>query len=386
MTGIYLDNNATTKPHPLVVESMEPYFSDLYGNPASSHQVGRRALKAVDQARSQVAKLLGCNSKEIFFTSGGTESNNTAILGVINHYLRSSRDKIRCIPESHFITSQIEHPSVLNTFQQLEHFGAKVSYLPVNKQGHILVEQLEEIIQSGTLLISLMHGNNEVGSLQPIDQMAHIAQKHNILFHTDAVQTVGKIPLHLPSLGVDLLSLSAHKFHGPKGVGVLYIKQGTPIHALLYGGAQEKRMRPGTLNVPAIVGLGKACELAETFLSSLEHRTISILRKDFVTGLMEFYPEIIQNGPTENCLEHTLNLSFPTHSAEELMITLDMQGISASLGSACSSGVSTLSHVLTAMDLPEKQIRSSIRFSFSRFTTEEEIKRTLRVLKKLLSK
>ena len=351
MKKIYLDNNATTPLHPEVLEAMLPGLRENYGNPSSIHSFGRSARVQLDEAREKVAYLINAHSSEIIFTSGGTEANNLAILGV------AFKDK-----EKKIITSKIEHPSVLNPCRQLEEQGVKVHYLDVDGLGRIDTDDLESQITESTALISLQHANSETGVLQNIKRASEIARNKGILFHTDAVQSVAKIPFDLKNYPVDLLSISAHKFYGPKGVGALYLRKGTPaLFSPLCGGNQEKKRRGGTENVAGIMGFGKACELATEKMS--ETSKLADLRDYFQNRVCELIPRTELWGDKANRLPNTLNLGFDGVAGDTLLIALDMEGVAVSTGSACSSGTGLPSPVLRAMGIPDEKINSSIRFS-----------------------
>ena len=351
MKKIYLDNNATTPLHPEVLEAMLPGLRENYGNPSSIHSFGRSARVQLDEAREKVACLINAHSSEIIFTSGGTEANNLALLGV------AFKDK-----EKKIITSKIEHPSVLNPCRQLEEQGVKVHYLDVDGLGRIDMDDLESQITESTALISLQHANSETGVLQDIKRASEIARNKGILFHTDAVQSVAKIPFDLKNCPVDLLSISAHKFYGPKGVGALYLRKGTPaLFSPLCGGNQEKKRRGGTENVAGIMGFGKACELATEKMS--ETSKLSDLRDYFQNRVCELIPRTELWGDKANRLPNTLNLGFDGVDGDTLLIALDMEGVAVSTGSACSSGTGLPSPVLRAMGIPNDKINSSIRFS-----------------------
>ena len=351
MKKIYLDNNATTPLHPEVLEVMLPGFRENYGNPSSIHSFGRSARVQLDEAREKVAYLINAHSSEIIFTSGGTEANNLALLGV------AFKDK-----EKKIITSKIEHPSVLNPCRQLEEQGVEVHYLDVDGSGHIDMDDLEAQITESTALISLQHANSETGVLQNIKRASEIAQNKGVLFHTDAVQSVAKIPFDLKNYPVDLLSISSHKYYGPKGVGALYLRKVKPaLFSQLCGGNQEKKIRGGTENVAGIMGFGKACELASENIS--ETSKLADLRDYFQNRECELIPRTDLWGDKANRLPNTLNLGFDGVAGDTLLIALDMEGVAVSTGSACSSGTGLPSPVLRAMGIPNDKINSSIRFS-----------------------
>ena len=351
MKNIYLDNNATTPLHPEVLEAMLPGLRENYGNPSSIHSFGRSARVQLDEAREKVAHLINAQSSEIIFTSGGTEANNLALLGV------AFKDKGKKI-----ITSKIEHPSVLNPCRQLEEQGVEVHYLDVDGLGRIDMDDLESQITESTALISLQHANSETGVLQDIKRASEIARNKGVLFHTDAVQSVAKMPFDLKDYSVDLLSISAHKFYGPKGVGALYLRKGTPaLFSPVCGGNQEKKRRGGTENVAGIMGFGKACELATENMD--EASKLADLRDYFQNRVCELIPRTELLGDKVNRLPNTLNLGFDGVEGDTLLIALDMEGVAVSTGSACSSGTGLPSSVLRAMGIPDERINSSIRFS-----------------------
>ena len=351
MKNIYLDNNATTPLHPEVLEAMLPGLRENYGNPSSIHSFGRSARVQLDEAREKVAHLINAQSSEIIFTSGGTEANNLALLGV------AFKDKGKKI-----ITSKIEHPSVLNPCRQLEEQGVEVHYLDVDGLGRIDMDTLESQITESTALISLQHANSETGVLQDIKRASEIARNKGVLFHTDAVQSVAKMPFDLKDYPVDLMSISAHKFYGPKGVGALYLRKGTPaLFSPVCGGNQEKKRRGGTENVAGIMGFGKACELATENMD--EASKLADLRDYFQNRVCELIPRTELLGDKVNRLPNTLNLGFDGVEGDTLLIALDMEGVAVSTGSACSSGTGLPSSVLRAMGIPDERINSSIRFS-----------------------
>jgi len=367
MNRIYLDYNATSPVEPEVFDAMLPYFSADFGNASSIHTVGQRARSAVESAREQVASLLGARPQEIVFTSGGTESDNHAIFGI----LRSTPGATK-----HIITTAIEHEAVLNACQALEKEGASVTYLPVGTNGLVDPEAVRDAIRPHTALITIMHANNELGTIQPLAEIGRIATQNDIYFHTDAVQSVGKIPVVVGVLGVDLLSLSGHKFYAPKGIGALYIRTGTRLKQLLYGGHQQRGSRPGTENVPGIVGLGKAAELARLSLAE-DNARISALRDQLEQGLVARVPHARANALGAPRTPNTTNIAFNGIEAEALVIALDMKGIACSAGAACSSGAVEPSHVLTAIGLSPEDARTCVRFSLGRHTATAEIEYAL---------
>jgi cysteine desulfurase len=373
MPRVYLDHNATTPVEPEVLDAMLPYFSGDFGNAASIHTPGQRARAAVETAREQVAALIGARPQEIVFTSGGTESDNHAIFGIV----RSASGTTK-----HVITTQIEHEAVLNACQALEKDPAsatEVTYLPVDSNGLIDLEDLRSAIRPQTAIITVMHANNELGTVQPLEQIGKIAAQSDVYLHTDAVQSAGKIPIDVKALGVDLLSLSGHKFYAPKGIGAIYIRGGTRLRQLHYGGHHQRGFRPGTENVPGIVGLGKAAELARATLAEDAAR-ISSLRDELERGLLEKIPQSRANAAGAPRTPNTTNITFPGIEGEALIIALDLKGLACSTGAACSSGAVEPSHVLTAIGLPPEEARASIRFSLGRHTTSADIAFALQVV------
>jgi cysteine desulfurase len=374
---IYLDHNATTPADPLVVEAMMRAAADDFGNPSSVHHFGQQAKARVDEARRLVAALIGAESSEIVFTSGGTEADNFAIRGVAEALAHTERH--------HLITSGIEHEAVLNTFKALARRGWKTTLLPVDSSGIVAPAALREAISSDTALVSLMHANNEIGTIQPITELAAIAHEHGAVFHTDAVQSVAKIPVDVHALGVDLLSLSAHKFYGPKGVGALWIRRGTRLVQSSTGGRQERNRRAGTENTPGIVGMGVAAGLARRHLA-VEGPRLAALRDRLEQGILAAVPRTAVNGAPTPRVPNTTNISFERIEAESLLIALDLEGVAVSTGSACSSGTLEPSHVLRAMGLPPHRTQSSIRFSLGASNTEEQIDRVISVLPRVVEK
>jgi cysteine desulfurase len=372
MNRIYLDHNATTPVDPAVLDAMLPFFSSEFGNASSIHTFGQRSRSAVETAREQVALLLNARPQEVVFTSGGTEADNHAIFGVIEPLLGS-------LAVPHVITSSVEHEAVLNTCQALEKQAASVTYVAVSREGVIDLNALRAAIRPETALITVMHANNELGTLQPVAEIGYIAAERDIYFHTDAVQSASKTPIDVTASQIDLLSLSAHKLYGPKGVGALYIKSGTRLRQLLYGGHHQRGFRPGTENVAAIVGFGKAAELARTTLQQDAAR-ISGLRDRFAQQLLARIPDCRANGGAAPRIPNTLNLTFAGIEGEALVIALDLKGLACSTGAACSSGAVEPSHVLTAIGLPASEARASIRFSLGRHTTEAEIDVALEIV------
>jgi cysteine desulfurase len=373
MKRVYMDHNATTPVDPGVLEAMLPYFSGEYGNAASIHSFGQKARAAVESAREAVAALVGARAQEIVFTSGGTESDNHAIFGMAEPLLamRSSSASLADF-SPHIVTTAIEHEAVLNTCQALEKQGVAVTYLAVDGAGRVDPEAVRRALRPETALITVMHANNELGTIQPLEEIGKIAAEADVHFHTDAVQSAGKIPVDVERLGVDLLSLSGHKFYAPKGVGALYIRRGTRLRQLLYGGRHQHGFRPGTENVPGIVGLGKAAELARASLAE-DARRVGALRDRLERGLLERVPHARVNGGGAARTPNTTNILFPGVEGEALVIALDLKGLACSTGAACSSGAVEPSHVLTAIGLPAEEARASLRFSLGRHTTEAEV-------------
>jgi cysteine desulfurase len=366
MKTIYFDNNATTKVAEEVFEEIKPYFCQLYGNPSSMHTFGGQIGRKIRRAREQVAGLLGCDPSEIIFTSGGTESDNAAVKGTL-----------AAVPNKRkIITTRVEHPAVLTVCRELENNGYTVVELSVDKQGRLDIAELEEQIDDDTALVTIMYANNETGVVFPIDKIAELVTSRDVVFHTDAVQAVGKIPLNLSKSNIDLLSLSGHKLHAPKGVGVLYVRKGTRLQPFMLGGHQEAGKRAGTENVPGIVGLGVACELAAKNIEE-ENDRVKYLRDKLENAILEKCPDSMLNGDKENRLPNTSNISFEFIEGEAILLMLDKFGICASSGSACTSGSLEPSHVLRAMGVPFTAAHGSIRFSLSRYNTEQEVDYTI---------
>ncbi|MDO9123875.1 MAG: cysteine desulfurase NifS, partial [Deltaproteobacteria bacterium] len=362
MKTVYVDNNATTRVAPEVLEAMLPYFSEFYGNPSSMHFFGGQVQKKVNEAREQAADFLGAEPSEIVFTSCGTESDNAAILGTLDSY-----------PEKrHFITSRVEHPAVMNVSSHLSRKGYRTTEISVDREGRLDLDELKESITDETALASIMYANNETGVLFPIEEIGEIVKSSGIPFHTDGVQAAGKIPLNMKKSTVDLLSLSGHKLHAPKGVGVLYIRKGTKFSPFMIGGHQEKGRRGGTENVPYIIGIGKACELAKKHLEE-ENTRVRALRDYLEVKILEKVPNTLVNGDRNNRLPNTLNVSFEYVEGESILLLLSDLGICASSGSACTSGSLEPSHVLRAMGVPFTAAHGSIRFSLSIYNTKEEM-------------
>jgi cysteine desulfurase len=370
MNRVYLDFNATTPVEPAVLDAMLPYFSADFANAASIHTPGQRARAAVETAREQVAALIGARPQEIVFTSGGTESDNHAIFGIVEAALGH---------EKHVVTSAVEHEAVLNACQALEKRGIRVTYLPVDGEGQIDLDKLQHALRRETVLITIMHANNELGTVQPLEEIGRIAAEADVYFHTDAVQSAGKVPIDVNVLQADLLSISGHKLYAPKGIGALYIRGGTRLRQLLYGGHHQRGFRPGTENVASIVGLGKAAEIARHSLAN-DARRVGILRDKLQQGLIERVPHSRVNAAAAPRTPNTTNLVFPGVEGEALLIALDLKGLACSTGAACSSGAVEPSHVLTAIGLPPEEARASLRFSLGRHTTNEDIVFALQVV------
>ncbi|HHV94948.1 MAG TPA: cysteine desulfurase NifS [Clostridiaceae bacterium] len=373
---IYFDHAATTPVRPEVLEAMLPFFTEKFGNPSTIYSYGRESKKYIEDARDKVAKALGAQSKEIFFTGSGTEADNWAIKGVAY----ANRKK-----GNHIITTSIEHHAVLHTCNFLEKEGFEVTYLPVDKDGLVDPEQVREAIKPETILISVMFANNEIGTIQPISEIGKIAKEKGIIFHTDAVQAVGSVNVNVEELNVDLLSLSAHKFYGPKGVGALYIRRGTKITSFMHGGAQERGKRASTENVPGIVGLGKAIELATANIEG-NAKYVKRLRDRIIDEVLNTIPYVRLNGHREKRLPGNINFSFEFIEGESLLLLLDMKGIAASSGSACTSGSLDPSHVLLAIGLPHEIAHGSLRITLGPDNTDEEVDYFLSVLPEIVGR
>ena len=376
---IYLDHAATTDMLPEVVYAMEPYFVKKYGNASTSYELGKEAKKALEKAREDIATVIHAKPSEIFFTSGGSESDNWAVKGIAGVLKHQSR---------HIITSKIEHHAILHSCEHLEELGYRVSYLDVNKDGIVDMNQLENLIRESRnatrppdkiSLISIMYANNEIGTIEPIEEIGHLAERNHILFHTDAVQAVGQIPISVQRLPINMLSASAHKFHGPKGVGFLYVREGTPLPSFIHGGAQERGKRAGTENVAGAVGMAKALSIANREIVR-KSRELTQLRNYFIRRIRSEIPDVIINGHKEKRLPGNVNFSFKDVSGVALLVLLEEEGIMASAGSACSSGNTSLSHVIQAIETPKKYAYGTIRFSLGKETTKEEIDKTISVL------
>ncbi|HHU74937.1 MAG TPA: cysteine desulfurase NifS [Clostridiales bacterium] len=373
---IYLDNAATTKTRSEVVEAMLPYFTEKFGNPSSIYEFASQNKKAVDESRSIIAKALGADSSEIYFTGGGTESDNWAIKATADAYSQKG---------NHIITSKIEHHAVLHTCEYLEKHGYEVTYLDVDENGIIKLDQLKKAIRPTTILITIMFANNEIGTIQPVKEIGKIAKEHNVLFHTDAVQAFGQVPVDVNDLGIDMLSASAHKLGGPKGIGLLYIRKGIKIRSFIHGGAQERQRRAGTENVPGIVGFGKAVEIALETMDARAQKEIE-LRDYLITRVLKEIPYTRVNGDRLRRLPNNANFSFQFIEGESLLIMLDMNHICASSGSACTSGSLDPSHVLLAIGLPHEIAHGSLRLTLSEENTKEEIDYTVDKIKEIVDK
>lgn len=372
---IYMDNSATTPIRREVVEEMLPYMTENFGNPSSIYEIGKISKHAIDKARVKVANALGAEENEIYFTSGGTESDNWAIKGIAF----ANRNKGK-----HIITSSIEHHAVLHTCAWLEGQGFEVTYLPVDKYGMVSPEEVKKAIRDDTILISIMLANNEIGTIQPVEEIGKITKENRIYFHTDAVQAIGHIPIDVKKMNIDLLSLSGHKFEGPKGCGALYIRKGTKIDTLLHGGAQERKRRAGTENVPAIVGLGKAIELATAKIEE-SNKNLLELREHFIRGLLKI-PKTHLNGHPTQRLANNVNVTFEYIEGESLLLLLNANGIFASTGSACNSSSLEPSHVLTACGVPHEIVHGSLRLSLGRMNSKKDVDRVLEVLPEIVQK
>lgn len=363
MDNVYFDNSATTRMDDEVLKEMLPYLKESYGNASSIYKLGKQNRKAVEDAREKVAKALGCDASEIYFTAGGSESDNTAIRGIAYAYKNKG---------NHIITSKIEHPAVIETCKQLEKEGFEVTYIGVDENGIVNLNELEKAIKETTTLVTIMFANNEIGTIEPVKQIGEIAKKHNIFFHTDAVQAVGTIKLDVKELNIDSLSLSAHKFYGPKGIGALYVRKGVNFQKFINGGHQERNKRAGTENVAGIVGMGKAIELAYANLEK-HNKKIKELRDYYVEQVEARIPYIKVNGDREKRLPGNSNISFRFIEGEGLLLNLDLKGICASSGSACTSGSLDPSHVLLAIGLPHEIAHGSLRISIGKYNTKEEV-------------
>lgn len=376
MKRIYLDHGATTPLHPQVLEAMLPYYGPIFGNPSSIHSFGREARRALDESREKTAQALGAAPQEIIFTSGGTESDNLAIQGVAEALAKKGR---------HIITSAVEHHAVLDTFKALSKKGCNVTLLPVDSYGMVNPDDLRQALQDDTILVSIMTANNEIGTVQPIEELARICRERNVYFHTDAVQAIGNIPINLQELPVSLLSLSAHKFYGPKGVGALFVRRGTRLGKLVFGGGQERKQRPGTENLPGIVGLAKAIEMAVHDIPA-KSASMAALRDRLIASIMEEIEEVRLNGHPVQRLPGNVNISINYVEGEGLLLDLDLKGIAASSGSACTSGSLEASHVLLACGLEHQTAHGSLRLTLGHGNTQEEMDYTVATLKQSVAR
>ena len=377
MQRIYLDHNATTPPLPAVAERMMVVLRDAFGNPSSVHHFGQQAKALIDEARTEVANLIGAEPSEVLFTGGGTEADNIAI--------RGAAEALEAAGRRHLVASAIEHEAVLNTLKALAKRGWRTTLLPVDRSGIVSPAALREGLADDTAVVSVMHANNEIGTIQPIAELARLAHERGALFHTDAVQSAGKIAIDVRTLGVDMLSMSAHKFYGPKGIGALWVRRGVRVMPILTGGRQERGRRAGTENVAGIVGMGVAARIASGKMGD-EDRRLSALRDRLETGILRSVPGTAVNGSTEARVPNTTNISFDRIEAESLLIALDLQGVAVSTGSACSSGTLEPSHVLKAMGFNAHRTQNSIRFSLGAANTEAEIDRVIAVLPGIVEK
>lgn len=372
----YFDNAATTPVRPEVAKEIVPYFTESYGNPSSIYKIAQKNKNAVEKGREQVANAIGATPNEIYFTAGGSEADNWAIKGIAESYAKKGK---------HIITSCIEHHAVLHTCEYLETKGYEVTYLPVDEYGMISLEDLRNAIREDTILITIMFANNEIGTIQPISEIGQIAHEHGIIFHTDAVQAVGHVEIDVKAMNIDMLSMSGHKFYGPKGIGALYIKKGIKLNPLIHGGAQERRRRAGTENVPGIVGIGLAAELASKELET-EMPRLTALRDKLIKEILEKVPYARLNGHPSKRLPGNVNISFEFIEGEGILLLLDYKGICASSGSACTSGSLDPSHVLLAIGLPHEKAHGSVRLSMGHFTTEEQVDYVIKELPPIIER
>ncbi|TGC11040.1 cysteine desulfurase NifS [Methanolobus halotolerans] len=379
MKRIYMDHSATTEVDPLVLDSMLPYFTEKFGNASSLHSFGQEAIEALSAARQQVADSIGAKANEIIFTSGGTESDNLAIRGVL---AKKKNDTSR---SQHIITSMIEHPAVLSTCSFLESIGYEVTYVPVDSEGVLDLDKLERSVRDDTSIISIMHANNEIGTIQPVKDIARIARDKDVYFHTDAVQSFGKIPVDVNEMGVDMLSISSHKIHGPKGAGVLYVREGTELEPFIFGGGHEQGLRPGTENIPGIVGLGKAMSLAKERLGHDPEHMLR-LRDSLIDRIFDSLDDVRLNGHPTQRLPNNVNLSFRYVEGESLLMLLDVKGIAISTASACSSISKKESHVLSSIGLNADYIHGTIRISLGKDNTIEETDHVVQSLQESVGK
>ena len=377
MKTTYMDYSATTYVKPEVLDAMMPFFTEKFGNPSSFYGISRETKMAVDNARAQVAKAINCDPNEVYFTGGGSEADNWAIKGIATAHMKKG---------NHIITTKIEHHAVLHTCEFLEKFGFEVTYLDVNEEGFIDLKQLESAITDKTILVSIMFANNEIGTIQPIKEIGAICREKKVLFHTDAVQAIGSVPVDVKEMNIDLLSLAGHKLYGPKGIGALYIRKGVRIDNLIHGGGQERGRRAGTENIPGVVGLGKAIEIATESIEENRAR-LTVLRDKLIDGILERIPYARLNGPRgDKRLPGNSNISFEFIEGESILLSLDFEGICASSGSACTSGSLDPSHVLLAIGLPHEKAHDSLRTTLGAASTEEDVEKLLNELPPIIER
>ena len=377
MKTTYMDYSATTYVKPEVLDAMMPFFTEKFGNPSSFYGISRETKMAIDNARAQVAKAINCDPNEVYFTGGGSEAYNWAIKGIATAHMKKG---------NHIITTKIEHHAVLHTCEFLEKFGFEVTYLDVNEEGFVDLKQLEEAITDKTILVSIMFANNEIGTIQPIKEIGALCREKKVLFHTDAVQAVGSVPVDVKEMNIDLLSLAGHKLYGPKGIGALYIRRGIRIDNLIHGGGQERGRRAGTENIPGVVGLGKAIELATENIEENRAR-LTVLRDKLIDGILERIPYARLNGPRgDKRLPGNSNISFEFIEGESILLSLDFEGICASSGSACTSGSLDPSHVLLAIGLPHEKAHGSLRTTLGAASTEEDVEKLLNELPPIIER
>ena len=377
MKTTYMDYSATTYVKPEVLDAMMPFFTEKFGNPSSFYGISRETKMAVDNARAQVAKAINCDPNEVYFTGGGSEADNWAIKGIATAHMKKG---------NHIITTKIEHHAVLHTCEFLEKFGFEVTYLDVNEEGFIDLKQLESAITDKTILVAIMFANNEIGTIQPIKEIGAICREKKVLFHTDAVQAIGSVPVDVKEMNIDLLSLAGHKLYGPKGIGALYIRKGVRIDNLIHGGGQERGRRAGTENIPGVVGLGKAIEIATENIEENRAR-LTVLRDKLIDGVLERIPYARLNGPRgDKRLPGNSNISFEFIEGESILLSLDFEGICASSGSACTSGSLDPSHVLLAIGLPHEKAHGSLRTTLGAASTEEDVEKLLNELPPIIER
>ena len=377
MKTTYMDYSATTYVKPEVLDAMMPFFTEKFGNPSSFYGISRETKMAVDNARAQVAKAINCDPNEVYFTGGGSEADNWVIKGIATAHMKKG---------NHIITTKIEHHAVLHTCEFLEKFGFEVTYLDVNEEGFVDLKQLEEAITDKTILVSIMFANNEIGTIQPIKEIGALCREKKVLFHTDAVQAVGSVPVDVKEMNIDLLSLAGHKLYGPKGIGALYIRRGVRIDNLIHGGGQERGRRAGTENIPGVVGLGKAIEIATENIEENRAR-LTVLRDKLIDGILERIPYARLNGPRgDKRLPGNSNISFEFIEGESILLSLDFEGICASSGSACTSGSLDPSHVLLAIGLPHEKAHGSLRTTLGAASTEEDVEKLLNELPPIIER